>query len=654
MQDMRRGPSIEVFPVRRIHLALLILAAISAQATSLQITPTTTLNAETGNNTSAASAWKTSPTGDVAPGNISKVDHRTLLYPGATTQIYTNIMFWFGQSNHINVGYSSNDYNQVKRQVDDHLSRGIAGTIVDWYGTGHPWDNSATMYLKQYAESVPGYPFKFAIMEDKGALLNCSHTAGCDVNAQLVSDLTYIVQTYGSSPAYMKFNNEPAIFFFGLEAYSINWSLVKSKVPGNPLFIFENPSGYTQAATAGAYSWVMINTGNSSDWMQSYLVNFYQQGQSYPAQHTFGATWKGFNDKLAAWSLNRIMNQQCGQVWLNTWNEVGKHYNSGNQLESMQIVTWNDYEEGTEIETGIDNCLSVNASGAGQQLSWNVNGNENTVDHYTVFVSEDGQNLMPLADVASGIHALDLSQFGLGQGNYVLYVKAVGKPSFLNHISGAVSFNVGASANPPNGTGAGPTAPAVPTTPATPADFGVAASPASATIKTGESANFAIHVAASTGSVAGTVALSCSGLPAMTTCNFSPSKVQPGSTAATANLTISTNATTAALIPVRKTVTPMFALWMPFAGLVLLPAGIRSSHTRLLMCVALLVMALLLFSSCGGGTGSKANLGNTGNPSNTGSGSQPAGAGTPAGSYTITITADGGVKRTATVNLTVQ
>ncbi len=62
----------------------------------------------------------------------------------------------------------------------------------------------------------------------------------------------------------------------------------------------------------------------------------------------------------------------------------------------MQLVTWNDYEEGTEIESGIDNCVSVSAAMAGNSLQWKIAGSEDTIDHYRVYVSSDGQNLMPL------------------------------------------------------------------------------------------------------------------------------------------------------------------------------------------------------------------------------------------------------------------
>src|SRR5439155_5872948 len=106
-----------------------------------------------------------------------------------------------------------------------------------------------------------------------------------------------------------------------------------------------------------------------------------------PQEYTIGGVYKGFNDTLASWGSNRITGQQCGQTWLQTFAKVNSFYNSGKQLDALQLVTWNDYEEGTEIESGIDNCFSVSAKMSGTALQWNITGNENTIDHYVVYIS---------------------------------------------------------------------------------------------------------------------------------------------------------------------------------------------------------------------------------------------------------------------------
>jgi hypothetical protein len=122
--------------------------------------------------------------------------------------------------------------------------------------------------------------------------------------------------------------------------------------------------------------------------------------------------------------------------------ETGKYFSNSNQLDWMELVTWNDYEEGTAIEMGIDNCVSVAASISGSMLSWSLSGQPNTVDHLNIFISLDGLNLMPLATLATSSRSLDLSSFSLAAGGYTLYVQAAGRPSLTNKISGPVKYSV--------------------------------------------------------------------------------------------------------------------------------------------------------------------------------------------------------------------
>ena len=267
---------------------------------------------------------------------------------------------------------------------------------------------------------------------------------GLSDTQQAIKDLTYAYTNFEQSPAYMRMNGRPVVTFFDPDRYgTLNWALIQSSVPGNPLFIFRNSGGFTHASTSGSFAWITIDTTNTNNWAQVYLDNFFSAGLTYPAEHTMATGYKGFNDTLAAWTKNRIMSQQCGQVWLNTFAEASRYYSPTNQLESLQLATWNDYEEGSELETGVDNCVTVSASVNGTSLNWAIaGGSENTIDHYTVFVSTDGQNLMSLGDVPAGTTTLDLSGANLAPAAYTLYVKAVGRPSIVNKMSAAVSYRV--------------------------------------------------------------------------------------------------------------------------------------------------------------------------------------------------------------------
>ena len=423
----------------RIAIVAIVLSAFQAFAAT-SITPTTTLSAETGNNTSAAASFQAQTNGNIAPGNVSKVPTNTLLYSGSTTTIYAHFMPWFGVSYHMNVGYNSADPAQVKAQVTDMISRGISGVIIDWYGPNATQENTTSLAMMNEAASRNG-AFHFAIMEDAGAISNCANTSGCDVTQALISDLNYITQTYASSPAYITWNGNPVVFYFGVESYNIDWTRVRANTASNLQFVFQNDGGFTRTYSNGGFSWVQPSDATSSDPMSlNYLTDFYSTAQSYPVKLPLGASYKGFNDSLASWGSNRLIQQGCGQTWLSTFNKANGMWSTADQLAWFQLVTWNDYEEATEIETGIDNCVSVNAAVSGNALSWSISGNESTLDHYTVFISADGQNLMSLGDFPTGSRALDLSSFGFTPGTYSVFVKAVGKPSIVNHISAAATY----------------------------------------------------------------------------------------------------------------------------------------------------------------------------------------------------------------------
>src|SRR5207302_3455896 len=120
---------------------------------------------------------------------------------GSQTRIYARYMPWFGDPHHRDVGYRSDDPQQVSRQVADMMSRGIQGAIVDWYGPNSGSKNESTKLLMQEAERGN---FEFAISEDAGSLADCEKRH-CDLTAQLISGLRYATQHFESSPAYLRF-----------------------------------------------------------------------------------------------------------------------------------------------------------------------------------------------------------------------------------------------------------------------------------------------------------------------------------------------------------------------------------------------------------------------------------------------------------------
>ncbi len=431
-----------------VSILLLCLAVVGCGATpgaqsklfpSGTQNPTSDVTALTANNTSAANSFLAQSNGNLGANNVSKLNVHSLLYSGATTKIFAHLLLWFGQSNHMSVGYNSNDAGQVSRQIADMISRGIDGVVIDWYGPNTVVDQ-ATKLVMHEAEKHSG--FTFAIMIDAGAMGNaCSN---CSSQQALTQLLQYVEKTYFGSPAYFTIQGQPVITNFNVDNGSVDWQSANGALKTPPRFLFQDQGGFSHPMSDGSYSWVMPAAG---DYGLSYLSSFYQTGLSFPKTETVGATYKGFNDALAAWGSGRAIDQRCGQTWLQTFDQINRTYSSGKQLPYLQLVTWNDYEEGTELESGIDSCFSLEASVSNNTLEWTTSGDESTVDHYAIYTSQGGKSLTPLAQIQPGVHSVDLCSLSMPAGSNSVFVQAVGKPMLANRMPAPVSYTPSCSSS---------------------------------------------------------------------------------------------------------------------------------------------------------------------------------------------------------------
>jgi hypothetical protein len=167
---------------------------------------------------------------------------------------------------------------------------------------------------------------------------------------------------------------------------------------------------------------------------------------------------------------------------------------------------------------------------------------------------------------------------------------------------------------------------------------GSGSGPAALTVVSGQSVSTTLSVNAVSG-FSGQVALSCTGLPALASCSFSPASVAVSATAAASSmLTVSTGAanTATAQEPAMSRNTIALACGLPLLGLTLLPVA---RGRRLLLGVGfVLFVSVTSLTGCGGGQ------------------SAPSSAiKTVPGSYTFNVVAtSGAVTSTVSYSLTVQ
>jgi hypothetical protein len=365
--------------------------------------------------------------------------------------------------------------------------------------------------------------FQYNLLIDQGTFQYvCPNGTSQDPNQptcilnKLNSDLDYANTNYFGSKSFLKVSSRPVISYFLAESsfmtgcsstapcnlpgatctssadcWSKVWSAVRTHANGlshgSPLIIFRNSGGFTHVPTDGSFAWdshylnysgctSTTDPNRKSDDLIGlcYLDQFYNTALGFPSLETWGGGWQGFDDTAAVWTQNRHETQECGQTWLLSMAEEnhnpgsGPYYSTSRQLPFLHVVTWNDYDEGTAMEPGIDNCWAVSAAVAGSTLSWSLAvssdqpnaatwASESTIDHYAIYDSADGENLTLVASSARGTRSVDLSTLPLGCGARTLYVEAVGMPSIVNKISPAVSYtnpNCGAVAITSPGSGA--------------------------------------------------------------------------------------------------------------------------------------------------------------------------------------------------------
>lgn len=434
--------------VRFVSSAGLLLAGLAAlypawpkaHSQAPDVLERLSLRTLTANNTSASGRYRGERNGNEPPSNVSKVTTHSLLYPGATTQIFVRWMPWFqgtpGGGKHVDVGYNSDDPEQIRRQVEDMLSRGIDGVFVDWYGHEDKSKDRATERMLREAERRGG-TFKVALSVDKRALKDCG-----DCTGKLIEQMNYAAAKYESSPAYLRWNSRPVVFFFGLETANLDWERVKREAAAHPLLFFRNSGAFRLPYGDGAYSWIAPESVKPGDPLGFQYLERFDQAARGSDKIVVASAYKGFDDSEASWGKHRQIPQQCGMTWLESFALINRFFNSSHQLPMLLIPTWNDYEEGTEIETGIDNCVRISAELAGTHLRWKLNGREETVDHFEVFRASatDPDDLTRVATLPPSRHEMDLQGLQVAAGDYALYVEAVGRPSLRNELSSPVRY----------------------------------------------------------------------------------------------------------------------------------------------------------------------------------------------------------------------
>jgi len=296
--------------------------------------------------------------------------------------------------------------------------------LISWYGI--PKNGKMTqLWLDAAAKSKTPFSVGIIINEE---LFKTNSTAA------LTAAINSVYSTYCSQPAYFRHTNRPVIGVF-MSNESVDWTAVRKAIPVSVMIMRENAFDANADVNFG---WGAVDPAAYYDW-------FYKTSLAKKTV-TMAPVSKGFNDtdpknpSKGVWGAvpPRVVPQDNANRWLYTFSSINKYYSTALQLPFVQLVTWNDYQEGTALECGIDAGLKISTNLNGKSVSWTLAGNAKAMHHVEIWATQDGA-LMQLVHTAQipDAPAYDLSTLQLPAGSYKIYLALIGIPCIKNAITQA-------------------------------------------------------------------------------------------------------------------------------------------------------------------------------------------------------------------------
>jgi hypothetical protein len=406
------------------------------------VSPSLSLSANT-----SASPLTPAFSNGIPAGNteVSKVNLHTLLYAGHTTQVLMHYIPWFtgGNDSGIDVNYASSDPTYFGNFMTDAVSRGFDGIMVDWQGneSGIKANWSATYALvKNYRNINNSATMTFAVMIDEN-MFNDSSLSSSGNTGVVLNAMSYLAATCLLDSAYLTSGGKQVVADFGctdpgLSGSAVNWATVQAAYPNVKFVHLDNAagsSGFQISNSGGSFVWVQASSATANTSIAN-LDDFYPRAVSNSSLIAMGGVWWQFNSvPYASFDGNIYLQPQNAETWLSTWAKINTYFNSTKQLPFVQVVTWSDYYEGTAMETGIPNNLSMTASCTSRVITLTKQGagSIDTLDHLELWAwngSSWGQTTY-----SAGTTSITVSKAG------TYYIKQIGKPCITNNLTGPIT-----------------------------------------------------------------------------------------------------------------------------------------------------------------------------------------------------------------------
>ncbi|MCF8358978.1 MAG: hypothetical protein K9H26_09490 [Prolixibacteraceae bacterium] len=237
--------------------------------------------------------------------------------------------------------YASNDPDIIEYQLLLMKYSGIDGVLIDWYGsTGFNDYKTNRDNSEAIINALDKVGMKFAIVyEDRTIQEVVEKDASTTRIDAAIDDMLYIEENYFNRSSYIHINGEPLLLVFGPVEFheASEWEEIFSVLYSDPCFLVLNGKSHEAApVSSGEYIWV---DEGSLDYKYGNMSNF---------DVFIGGAYPGFLDfyEEGGWGDGYFtIDHEQGETFRET---LQKAKSAG--VDYLQLITWNDYGEGTMIE----------------------------------------------------------------------------------------------------------------------------------------------------------------------------------------------------------------------------------------------------------------------------------------------------------------
>jgi hypothetical protein len=255
--------------------------------------------------------------------------------------------------------YDSSDPAVLEYHVLLMKLAGIDGVIVDWYGSADYLDygvnNVATQQIFEFARKA-GLTFAICY-EDQTLkhLIEGGELASSNAVLHAQGEMLYAQTNWFAAPIYLRLNGRPVLLNFGPQYFlsNTNWTDIFSVLaPTNQPAFFNEDNRLP--VSQGAFSWPPMwmsqapGTGGvlSEAALKSYLAAFDQKAATWPA--FISSAFPRFHEIYQRNSSDNYLGY-LGDHHGDTFRETLSRALT-NSSAIVQIVTWNDFGEGSVVE----------------------------------------------------------------------------------------------------------------------------------------------------------------------------------------------------------------------------------------------------------------------------------------------------------------